>query len=317
MESRHAKAGRDGPVYGQHGSRCMYVLSIRCIAFLLSRLPLKLNQALGAALGHIAWITNSRSRQITEINLELCQSSLDDQERQRLAKASLIETGKQLTECPWLWLRPIDHTLNRITEFNGEHLLTEAIEKKTGLIAVSPHIGNWEICNACINKIEPLTYMYRRPRNPALDALLIDWRGRVGGRPAVLESGGIRKALRILKSGGVVGILPDQEPDLAHGVFAPFFGVPALTMTLLSKLAQRSKARIVFCVAERLPSGNGWRMHYFPGDDDIASSDIELSTTAVNRGVERCVQICPAQYLWDYKRFATQPDGSRRNYRKS
>ena len=110
-----------------------------------------------------------------------------------------------------------------------------------------------------------------------------------------------------LLAGGVVGILPDQQPKAGEGEFAPFFGTPALTMVLLSRLAQRTGATVLFAFAERLPRGTGFRIHIRPAPEGIADPDLPAAVAALNRGVEECVRIAPSQYQWAYKRYSIRP----------
>ncbi|MBX2880922.1 MAG: lysophospholipid acyltransferase family protein [Granulosicoccus sp.] len=290
---------------------------VQFFAYLLGRLPLSANQSVGALLGQLAWLLRTRERCITEVNLQLCFPKMPAEERQILARNSLIETGKQFTECAWIWHQPRARLNKLIKESPGHHLLDEATRASRGLIVVSPHIGNWELCSLPVSQHVEFTYFYRKPRNASLAPLLIRWRARLGGQAASLDTGGIRKGLRILKQGGALGILPDQEPDRDNGLFSRFFDQPALTMTLLPKLAQRSGARVLLCVSERLPRARGWRVHYLEADPNLTHSDMDIALAAVNRDVERCIALCPEQYLWDYRRFQSLPDGRKRNYRIS
>jgi len=180
---------------------------------------------------------------------------------------------------------------------------------------ISPHLGNWELCILLLSKQHPFTYFYRNPRQVGMGDLLIKWRSHLGGKPASLDAAGIRQGLKVLKKGEILGFLPDQEPDRDNGIFAPFFNEPALTMTLLSKVASKNDYPILFCAAERLPAAKGWRLHILPADKHIASKDVLEATTALNHGIEDCIGIMPEQYLWDYKRFQTKPDGTLRTYR--
>ena len=289
---------------------------INSLARILSWLPLGANRAMGALLGRLAWVTNSSPRRISEVNLAICFPDMPVTERQKLAKNSLIETGKQLTECAWIWHRPTHETNLKIKEIVGKDLLDDAQASSKGVIIASPHIGNWELCSLLLSANAKLTYFYRSPRTPGLDPLLIKWRAHLGGHPATLDASGIRDGLRLLKKGGTLGILPDQEPDLNNGQFAPFFNQPALTMTLLPRLAHRSGAHVLLCIAERLPGSQGWRIHILPADSAVSSADLAKATFAMNKDVERCISICPSQYLWNYKRFSTCEDGSRRAYTK-
>lgn len=295
----------------------MNVKVISVIAYLTSLLPLSIIHFLGKWLGNLAWQLNSTPRKITEHNINLCFSSLSERERAELARVSLQETGKQLAECVWIWHRPTRQLDAMILETRGEHLLVEATKQPQGVLVVSPHIGNWELCSLPLSRHAPFTYFYRPPRNSALEPRLLAWRAHLNGLPAELDASGIRKGLKILRQGGMVGILPDQEPDRENGVFAPFFGHQALTMTLLPKLARRSGATVILCVAERLADATGWRIHYLPADPLIRSDNMLEAASAVNRDVERCIALCPEQYLWDYKRFNALEDGGKRAYKAS
>lgn len=287
---------------------------IGTLAKLASLPPLRINQALGACLGWITWASKTSPRKITEANLEICFPNMPVDERTELAKRSLIETGKQILECAWLWNRPRAQLIPLMRTVEGQDLLDDARASDKGLIMVTPHMGNWEFCPLPLSLNHPFTYFYRSPRKKSLEAQLLRWRANVGGEPATLDVAGIRQGMKILKQGGTLGILPDQEPDLNNGVFAPFFNEPALTMTLLNKLAVKTRATVLFCVAKRRPRGAGWDLHYLSADDMIADRDPVVAAAALNRTVERCIGLCTEQYLWDYKRFKTLEDGTPRNY---
>ena len=122
--------------------------------------------------------------------------------------------------------------------------------------------------------------------------------------------------MHALKRGEYVGILPDQEPKADRGaLFAPLFGVPAFTMLLVSRLARKTGARVVFMFAERLPGRRGFHVHCLPAAEDIGSENDEVAARALNEGVERCVALCPEQYIWPYKRFRHRPEGMPKLYR--
>lgn len=106
----------------------------------------------------------------------------------------------------------------------------------------------------------------------------------------------------------MIGILPDQVPS-EGGVIAPFFGLPALTMNLLSKLAKKSNAVVIFGFAERLPWARGYRLYFLPPDEVITTGDVEESVAHVNAQVEKCIRMLPEQYLWIYKRFRNTTPG--------
>jgi KDO2-lipid IV(A) lauroyltransferase len=110
-----------------------------------------------------------------------------------------------------------------------------------------------------------------------------------------------------------VGILPDQQPKGGDGVFAPFFGVEALTMTLLPRLAARTGATVLYAYCERIDAPGAapaFALRIEAAPDGIASDDAAEGARALNAGVERIARRDPAQYQWTYKRYKRRPPGS-------
>lgn len=282
----------------------------------LARTSLRTNQCIGQVIGWLAWISHSKLRQVAEINLELCYPELSAIERKALARRSLLHTGMALTEAPWIGLRPKEQVRELIHAGEGAALFTRALQDSEGMIVATPHWGSWEVTCLVMSEQVPLTYLYRSPRNPVMEAHLLKWRANLGGTPATLDPAGIRQVLKQIKQGKVVGILPDQEPDPGGGTFAPFFSTPAYTMTLLAKLASRTGAPVLFCIAERLPAGRGWKINYLPAETGINSDDRVIAATALNITVQRCIAYCADQYMWSYKRFRLMDNGERRRYRR-
>lgn len=279
----------------------------------LARLPLSLNRGIGTVAGWLMWATRQRARRFSEINLSLAYPDMPVDERERLVRRSLIETGRATTEAAWLWQRPIEDILRRLHNSDMRERIAETRARGRGTLLVTPHTGAWEATLLMATERQyAIPYFYRPPRDSAYEQILINGRERMGGTALKLDAGGIRRAIKLLRAGDVVGILPDQEPDRTGGVFAPFFGVPALTMTLISRLVRSSGAEVLFVMAERTPEG--WRDHALPPAGDIASEDPVAAATAVNASVENCVAIAPEQYLWSYRRFRELPEGGRRPY---
>jgi len=288
---------------------------IHSFAWILARIPLRANHAVGAIIGWIAWVSRSKLRTISEINLQLCFPDMDADQRSRIAKASLLETGKALCESFWLWTQPPEKVSQLISITEGESLLRDAQQSGRGVIIAAPHLGAWEACCLPLVVDKPVACLYQPPKQPAMETLTINGRINLGALPTKLDPQGIKSILSKLKAGETVGILPDQEPDLQNGCFAPFFNVPANTITLLARFASRTDAQVLLSYAERLPKGAGWHVKYFVGDANVSHSDKLIATTAINKGVETCILDLPEQYMWNYKRFRMLPDGTRRNYK--
>jgi KDO2-lipid IV(A) lauroyltransferase len=289
---RPASAGMSWPVALLYGS-----LRIAGI------LPLPVVHGLGALMGYVLWMMRGRARRIAERNLSLVITQNDGEIRQRLARASLIETGKAIAETATIWGRAPQRALDLIGEVRGEALFDAARARGNGLIIAAPHLGCWELLNYWLAARAPLSIVYRPPRQPSLEPLLIKVRGNLPVEQVRASGAGVRALYRRLADAGVVGILPDQRPKQGEGVMAPFFGVPALTMVLLSRLAHRTGADVLFAFAERLPRGAGFRLHFLEAPADIADENLGVACAALNQGVERCVDLAFAQYQWTYKRF--------------
>ena len=269
----------------------------------LGRLPLRLVHALGGAIGVLAWVLHGRSRRIAERNLALVLTQKGARSRQAIAKKSVIETGRSLTEVLAIWGGGPRRALDRLVDIRGRELFDAAASDARGLIIAAPHLGCWELLNYWLAAQRPLAILYRAPRQTALEPLLRRVRGVPGVEQIRADGSGVRALYKRLAGGGMVGILPDQQPRRGEGVYAPLFGVPASTMVLLPRLAERTGATVLFAFAERLPRGAGYRLHFLPAPSGIADPDPLVACTALNRGVEQCVALAFTQYQWTYKRW--------------
>jgi KDO2-lipid IV(A) lauroyltransferase len=270
---------------------------------IVGRCPLRLVHALGGAVGWLSWLGHGRARRIAERNLSLVLTQESAQTRHRLARASVIETGRAIAEVAAIWGNRPEAALALVREVRGGELFEAALARGRGLIVAAPHLGCWELLNYWLASHTPLAILYRAPRHAVLEPLLLRARGALPVEQVRAEGAGVRTLYKRLAAGGVVGILPDQQPRQGEGTRAPFFGVPAPTMVLLPRLAERTGASVLFSFVERLPRGAGYRLHFLPAPDGIADSDIEVACAALNRGVENCVRLAFTQYQWTYKRW--------------
>lgn len=289
---------------------------IIALLHLFAKLPLSVNHFIAAGIGRLIFWHGGRAVSTTRINLELCYPNKSEQEREALAKASIIELAKIAFEMGPAWLWEPEKLLGMIKEVEGHELVENALNDKKGAIIIAPHLGNWEVLGVYLGWHFQATCMYQPPKEPLLDAMIFNARERCKMQLAPTDRKGIITLLKTLKSGGCIGILPDQEPDTSGGVIAPFFGQPALTMTLLSNLAQKSGAAAISAYAERLPKGRGFKLVFKEADRAIYDKDLATSVSALNRSVESCVSAIPIQYQWEYKRFKHQGEGKPSVYPK-
>lgn len=280
---------------------------------IIGRLPLRALHAIGAVLGDLARRFNNRETRIARRNLELCLPELDADARAALLVEVMRDAGRTLTETCRLWTRPQAENLGLVREVAGEDLFRAALSEGRGLIVCAPHLGNWELLNQYLAANTPVSIVYRPARQGFTELLLRRVRQHPGVSQVRAEAAGVRQLFRDLKAGGVLGILPDQQPKQGEGEHALFFGVPALTMTLVSRLLERTESAVLFAYAERLPGALGFRMVFLPAPEGMAGSD-RAALQALNRGVEACVRRALPQYQWGYKRFSMQPHARRSVY---
>ncbi len=183
-----------------------------------------------------------------------------------------------------------------------------------GALLLLPHIGNWELFNHYLMSRHPFVALYRAPRVAELDSFLLEARQRTGCTMVPATPRGLLQLYRELAAGKLVLILPDQEPIRSSGVFAPFFGVPALTMTLVAKLLRKFRSPALLGWATRETDGR-FTFHFREASQELADADLETAAAALNREIEACVLERPEQYLWSYKRFRIRPPGSPDPYR--
>ncbi|MBN8737596.1 MAG: lysophospholipid acyltransferase family protein [Xanthomonadales bacterium] len=271
------------------------------LMWLVARLPARAFRVVGAALGWLFWISGSRKRRIVEANLNLVRPDLDTAARRGLARECLRQAGIALVEVFGIWTNP-RRTLALVREVRGETLFHAAIAARRGLILCAPHIGSWEVANYWIGAHTPFATFYTQPRQSQVDALLRRLREGGASIQFPIDDSGVRRVFRHLNDAGVVSIMPDHVPR-AGAVVAPFFGVPALTMTLLPRLARRTGATVLMLFVERLPRARGFRVHFREPPAAIRDDDPLAACTALNAGIEACVRDAFTQYQWNYKRF--------------
>lgn len=271
---------------------------------LFSLFPLKAMHRLGDAIGRLSLALHSKAARHTAVNLKLVRPALDDAGQAALLRQTMEESGRSLTEMANIWGGGAQKALGLVREVRGLALFEAAIASGKGTIIAAPHLGCWELLNYWLCSRTPMAILYRPPRVAAVEALLRKVRGALAPEQVRAEGAGVRTLYKRLATGGTVGILPDQKPRAGEGEFAPFFGVEALTMVLLPRLAARTGATVLFSFAERLPDGEGFRIHILPAPDGLAAADLKTACAALNRGVEQCVDLAFAQYQWHYKRYS-------------
>ena len=271
-------------------------------------------QRIGRGLGWLLYKVNNTNRRVARINIARCLPEKPAAEQERLVQACLSNLGMCTLEAGPSWLWPIERVRGLIVEVTGETLFHDAVARGKGLIVAGPHMGNWEVMATWVAARLPMTGLYRPAKMAALDDLVKTARERLPVEMAPADQAGVKQLLQALRAGRAVYALADHEPSKGVGVFAPFFNDLAYTGNLVPKLAQRTGATVLLACAERLPNAAGFRMHFRAGptfnkdDDDVATA------TAMNAALADLIREFPEQFLWNYKRYRTRPEGEKRPY---
>ena len=283
--------------------------AVKFFLWLLSLMPAGMPYRL-SRLGAGLWMRLSPvKRHTTERNLERCYPDMPPDEREAITRESFVHYLCSVLETGHNWYWPVEKLQARCDGIVNEEMFIRVLTNSRGLVVLAPHFGAWEYLGIYLQKFPGIAILYKPPGNPDLEKALLARRRRGGADMIAANAAGLRRLYAHLKAGGGAGVLPDQAPSRGQGRVAPFFGNPALTGVLVPRLVQRTGCQVLSGVYQRLPGGR-YRVHMLPVHEDVYSEDIDVSLAAVNRAVEECIAIEPAQYLWSYRRFKKQPEGS-------
>lgn len=269
---------------------------------LVSGWPLGLLHAVGALLGWLTWLASPTYRR------RFAENSGRAGYRFAQVRAAIAHAGRMATETPRLWFGP-----PVAVQWDGTELVDAAYAARRGVVFLTPHLGCFEITAQGLAaryhaEYGPITVLYRPARQPALAAVVESARQRDGLLTAPTTLAGVRQMIKALRSGQAVGLLPDQVPPEGMGLWTPFFGQDAYTMTLAARLLLQTGATPLLIWGERLARGQGFRIHVRALAEPLAG-ELAPAVAQINREMERLIRECPAQYLWGYGRYKT-PRGS-------
>lgn len=271
---------------------------LRLLLATFSLLPLPAVHGLGVLLGWLGAILSFKHARLTKINLQSSGIYQDEIEFKRAVRQNIGESGKALLETLAIWFRNDKRQLSLVRSFDGWNHIEAGLASGKGIIFLTPHMGCFEITSLYVATRHPVTVLYRPPRHAWMLPLMN--MGRKRGKIILAQANihGVKQLLQAIKRGEAIGMLPDQAPLEGEGEWAPFFGRPAYTMTLVSKLAKKTGAQVLMVFGERLSYGRGYDIHIRP----IADGGIN-TPTLLNTEIERTVMQCPTQYLWGYDRY--------------
>ncbi|OCS43709.1 lysophospholipid acyltransferase family protein [Ralstonia pickettii] len=265
--------------------------------WLFSRLPLSALQALGGWLGALAAKVPGRYHDRLIANFRHAYPDVTP----AMLKEAGRSAGRMVFEMPYFWVRKNGAQVAPHLFDVCRTVIERALADGRGLIFLTPHLGCFEVLPQAYANERPVTSLFKPPRKESLRAWIEHMRTGPNMHMAPADPRGVRMLVRALKRGEAIGILPDQTPTGGEGVWAPFFGKPAYTMTLVHRLHRLTGAPVVALFAERLPRGTGYRLHVEEIGD--LPEDATQAATRINAAIERLIAVAPTQYLWGYNRY--------------
>lgn len=262
----------------------------------LAILPLGLLQALGWALGCLVAVLSPTYRRRMLANATQAGFGAG------MAWQGAAHAGAMVMELPRLWLgAPVP------IQWVGSELIDKALLEGRGVVFLTPHLGGFEVTAQAyaqrFGEHKPMTVLFRPARKSWLRSVVAQARKRPGLLTAPTSLAGVKQLIQALRRGQCVGLLPDQVPPQGQGVWAPFFGKDAYTMTLAVRLAQQTGARVLLACAER--RWGKFVVHVHALDESLEGLSPEAGAACINRAMERLIRTCPQQYLWGYARYKT------------
>lgn len=274
--------------------------------WLLAHAPRPLQRGAGALLGALLYAFARSRRAIVATNLALCFPHLGERERAALLRRNFRATGAGVIDSAVAWWMP-SNRVRALVEVRGLDRLHDARAGGRGVLLLGAHMTTLELAGRALALDAESDIAYRRQKNPAWERIIR--RGRARWIRHVIERSDVRAMRASLLAGHVLWYLPDQDNGAQHSVFAPFFGIPAATLTATARLARVGRAAVVPVAHWRAEDGRcvveiGEPLADFPGRDPVADA------TRINTLVEELVRAHPEQYLWAHRRFKTRPPGA-------
>ena len=263
-----------------------------------SHWPLWALHAIGQIAGWLAWLFSKTYRQRFLANVKTAGLGFYE------AVGAVGQAGAMSTELPHLWMgnSPAVHWAE-----GALNCVEKAYAAGRGVLFLTPHLGCFEVSAQAVSasfsqKYGPLTVLFRPAREEGLGRVMEASRARPGLETAPTTLAGVRQMIKALRAGRSVGLLPDQVPPQGMGQWTPFFGKPAYTMTLAARLALQTGAQLILIWGERLPWGQGYRIHAYELETQNTEG-VDALVLQINQAMERLILSRPDQYLWGYARY--------------
>jgi len=280
-------------------------------------MPLFVIDGLAWLSGHLLYLIPNREKQNAKVNIKLAFPQLTMPEQKKLLKQTLIDNSVTLFEMPSIWLGSSEKWKSITDSKAVINDLKKILAEGNGLILAVPHLGNWELNSHIVTELGSVTALYRPPRQTWLEEPMTKGREQSGLKTVPIGIQGVKALYKELAAGNTCLILPDQQPKKrdSGSVFAPFFGKPALTMTLVNRMASKTKSPVYFLSSVRVRGKYRFQIFGHRANNLIQDKDLSISVAELNAGIEVYARQFPSQYQWTYRRFEAQPNDKKIAYK--
>ncbi len=293
--------------------RYWYAWPVLALLLLSAWLPVRLLWLLGSGLGSIFYWLPSPACRIAVKNIELCFPELAAEERRRLVKRHFRCCGVAVLSLGVPFFAPL-WRLRKVVAVRDQQYFDQLHAAGRSIILLAPHFITLDIGGMRAGYDKNFVCMYRKARDPLLEYLF--QRRTRSGAVLVDRLANLKSLIRYIRSGRPFYYLPDQDMGERASVFVPFFGVPAATVTALSRIAESTNAAVLPCVSRILPYGRGFEVRFYPPFDNFPTKDPVADAARMNGEIEKWVRAMPEQYMWSYRRFKTRPNNAPSLYKK-
>lgn len=264
-------------------------------------------------LSTVFWYVVPKRRKVTLTNLRLCFPDWSEQKRVKVAKECFYCLSRAALDHSVLW-KGSREEVERFVRFNPQELDRITNEKNRPLILIAPHFAGLDATGIALNLHVRGVSLYQKQSNPVWDKAAFEGRKRFSDPILIAKSrqSDLRPVIRAMREGLPFYYLPDMDHGIRNSIFVPFFGVPAATLPMHSRLAKITKAKVLMCVPEMVE--DGYNVHITDFFEDFPTDDFEGDTLKVTQELERWIQKYPSQYMWTHRRFKTRPEGEKPVY---
>lgn len=277
---------------------------------LLALLPLSWVRGLGWLLGSLLFYIVKSRRHVATVNLTLCFPELTSEQIRRLVRQNFIYFVQAWLDRGWLWHGSAAVTQKRL-KITGA---VEGLQNNEPVVLFVPHFVGLDATNTAFTQQiqRNLITIYTNQANKTIDAWVLERRGRFGNIRLFGRAAGVKEIVAALRSGEMLGLLPDMNFGPEESVFVPFYGVQACTVPSLSRFARLGRAKVVPLLSRM--TADGYEVEILPAWENFPSNDVIADTALMNQRLEGYINTMPAQYFWVHKRFKDRPAGEKSVY---